>query len=50
MEARIMAEREAADQRMVEMYSTCRALAPHRVSLRHLHCSLQLTLLCSILL
>jgi hypothetical protein len=61
MDARMMEEREAereaeraarlADQeRMAEMFQYYRALVPHRVSLRHLHCSLQLTLLCSILM
>jgi hypothetical protein len=34
----------------VPVHATCRALAPHRASLRHLHCSPQLTLLSSTLL
>jgi hypothetical protein len=48
-----MAEREArlADQqKMAEMFQYMQSLGAHKVSLRHLHCSLQLTLLCSILL
>jgi hypothetical protein len=40
-----MVEREArlaAHQRMAEMFQYMQSLlAPHRVSLRHLHCSLQ---------
>jgi hypothetical protein len=54
MEARMRAEQEVewvarlADQQRCS--STCRALAPHMVLLHHLCCSLQLTLLNSILL
>jgi hypothetical protein len=59
MEVRMMAERVertarlADQQRMAEMFQYMQSLgagALHRVSLRHLHCSLQLTLLYSILL
>jgi hypothetical protein len=53
MEARMMAEQEARlvdQQRMVEMFQYMQSLGAAQVSLRHLHCSLQLTLLSSILL
>jgi hypothetical protein len=53
MEARIMEEREArlaADQRMAEMFQYMQSLGAAQDSLRHLHCSLSLTLLSSILL
>jgi hypothetical protein len=50
METRMRAEQVAllADQQRCS--STCRALAPHKVLLHHLCCSLQLTLLSSILM
>jgi hypothetical protein len=52
MEA-IMAEREArlaADQRMAEMFQYMQSLGAAQGFAPHLHCSLQLTLLYSILL
>jgi hypothetical protein len=54
MEVRMMAEREACladQQRMAEMFQYMQSLGVmHRFSLHHLHCSLQLTLLYSIIL